>query len=157
MGDCMNKIGAIIVNRCIKLIIMMIPSFLWLSIIMIDVSFGISYKMYIILTNINIVLLIFTMLFLNAFLKITFPEDSFEKMEYTFMKPSIKDMLYGLITGLPLVLILFLMPYWLFILYGAIQLCYIIIDKDHLSMMERIYAEVIKIINSKHKKKVSVV
>lgn len=152
MSDKMNKINTILIDRCIKVIVMMIPSFFWISIVMLDICVGIAHNTYAIIINIILGLLIFTMLFLNEMIKITFLENTFEHIQYTLIKPNKHNIIHGLITGLPLVLILFFMPYWMFILYGVIQFFYIILDKEHLSIMERIYIEITRIVSNKYKK-----
>lgn len=142
----MNEIGIVIVNRCIKIIIMLIPSLLWATLIMCDICFGISHVIFNMVTYLIMTLLCFSMLFLNSILKIEFPDNSFENMHYEIKKPKIKEIWYRFITGLPLVLILFLAPIWVFIIYGFIQAIYIIIDKDHMSIMERLYHQGQKLI-----------
>lgn len=144
----MNEIGIVIVNRCIKIIIMLIPSLLWGTLIMCDICFSISHVIFNAITYSIMMILCFSMLFLNSILKIEFPEYSFENMQYEIKKPNKKELIYSFITGLPLVLILFLTPIWMFIIYGMIQFIYIIIDKEHMSLMERLYHQAQKLIHN---------
>lgn len=142
----MNEIGIVIVNRCIKIIIMLIPSLLWGTLIMCDICFSISHVIFNAITYTIMMILCFSMLFLNSILKIEFPKHSFENMQYEIKKPNKEELIYSFITGLPLVLILFLTPIWMFIIYGMMQFIYIIIDKEHMSLMERLYHQVQKLI-----------
>lgn len=142
----MNEIGIVIVNRCIKIIIMLIPSLLWGTLIMFDICFSISHVIFNAITYTIMMILCFSMLFLNSILKIEFPKYSFENMQYEIKKPNKEELIYSFITGLPLVLILFLTPIWMFIIYGIMQFIYIIIDKEHMSLMERLYHQVQKLI-----------
>lgn len=142
----MTEIGIVIVNRCIKIIIMLIPSLLWGTLIMCDICFSISHVIFNAITYTIMMVLCFSMLFLNSILKIEFPENCFENMQYEIKKPNKEELIYSFITGLPLVLILFLTPIWMFIIYGIMQFIYIIIDKEHMSLMERLYHQVQKLI-----------
>lgn len=150
MGDQMNKIGIVIVNRCIKIIIMLIPSLLWYTLIMCDICFGISHFFYNVLTYLIIFMLCFSMLFLNSIIKVKFDDNSFEHMQYEIKKPKKEELFYHFITGLPLVLILFLTPIWIFIIYGFIQFIYILIDSEHMSLMERLYEQIMKLMMRIH-------
>lgn len=150
----MNEIGIVIVNRCIKIIIMLIPSLLWGTLIMCDICFSISHVIFNAITYTIMMILCFSMLFLNSILKIEFPKHSFENMQYEIKKPNKEELIYSFITGLPLVLILFLTPIWMFIIYGMMQFIYIIIDKEHMSLMERLYHQVQKLINHMNIKRI---
>lgn len=148
----MKNLKEILIKRCIKIIIMLLPSILWGTLVMYDICFGVSHFMFTIITNIIIAILCFSMLFMNTILTIRFTND-FEHMECEFKKVNFSSLCYGFITGLPLVLLLFFTPVWIFLLYGLLQCFYILADKDHMSVMERLYTQVEKIIGqikSKH-------
>lgn len=147
MGDCMHEIGAVIVKRCMNIIIMFFPSLLWGTLIMYDICFGVSHLIFKIASYTLQGMLILSMLFMNKFLSITFKEE-FRFMQYELKKPNWHDLLEAFIIGLPLVLILFFTPIWLFLLYGVIQFFYILADHEHMSIMERLYAMITKSMKS---------
>ncbi|NBK97478.1 MAG: hypothetical protein EOM50_05590 [Erysipelotrichia bacterium] len=151
----MKHISFILVNQCLKITTMLFPSMLWVSLCMLDIYFSISHVVFTWLSYLLMLILALSILFTNRILTISYDNENFEQLVYQWQKINVHRFIQGIFTGTPLLMIIFYTPIWLLLIYGIIQIFYVLLDKEHLSMMERLYSVVIKeVIHFKIKKRI---
>lgn len=147
----MNK-KLLIINKLIKIIIMLMPIYICNILVLWVVSAPNPYYLFIFIKIITLMTLAYTTLFLNAYLTITISNDTYDIIKWEWIKPEKHLIMTHLLQGLPYLMGIILNSYVFIFIYLMIDFISACMNKETKSISERLIhrmykeKEVVKVI-----------
>lgn len=133
----MNK-KIILVNKTIQMLIMFSPTYVCHIVGLWILSAPYPYYLYIIVDILTFILIMYTTLFLNAYLKIEIDEKTYDIVKWEWNKPSKNEVIYNVMKGVPYFLCMITFSFFWLCVYCFIQITSVFINKEGKAISERL-------------------
>lgn len=125
------------INKCLQLCVMFLPILVWDVYFLLQCFVSFPYKTNEIVSLISIILLVFSILFGNSILYVRYTV--FEEIEIKIRSFKWIVLIKNIYYGIPILITLSIYAGIPFYIYLLMQFIYMIFDKKHYTITERIY------------------